>query len=753
MYGKRLIYFIIICLFKDMISSLVRVYATNEVTSSCDNGFYFLDIKVNYSIPFDKLYTFNLILENPQRLNFKCFMSYINGCIKCSLNLFSNQYDINRTEVIRMPNIFPRVKDFAWDYDSFVKNIYEKELVIRYGCKPKNIPSILSKLVTDEWGFIFNINSIYDNKCSYANNVEENHYIFNMKLEVLDGFLKKQIEKINDDKISGETVFSEIEFLQDVWVPILMAFDANGDRFIKNNEYSFAFCNTKTKITNVNINNINNEGLLFECNIPITHEQLLSGIIKIKPFYDKVYLKINDGTSNNNEIIAINMLYNIKRTIVIKDNKDNKNDESNSNRILRKIDEINNNINNTNLEDKNETETETETAIINNKENNMNNNINNNTENNNTNNNESETFTTIDYFLIGDNEKKIYCPDKPIFAIKNKRDIKIKHSNLKNYTFVLRGTLSFKYQIQKSVQEKNYQNFFLNQTQEDITFNLQVTDNLAENEDNQKTIVKCILPHNLENYYKIIHEINCYGNKISEESMERNDTDITLNWALDKNRIHDNIIIKWPVVKKKRFKNMYSYTIKAFSLSQKNSGCFNDGFYFYIYIYDIRYEPNILFEINMRSPTQPKAICKIHESSILKCFFPLYKQKIYKNTVISLPTNVTHNILNAQGNQIIFTVDEYEYDYEDFHLTMKESCGDFVVVGALRRAGLSYFMIIMGVIGIASFILVIFVCFVCYVKYKIAHRNRKGQYFAHIEEDMSGIKGKIIVSEKNKNIL
>ena len=33
--------------------------------------------------------------------------------------------------------------------------------------------------------------------------------------------------------------------------------------------------------------------------------------------------------------------------------------------------------------------------------------------------------------------------------------------------------------------------------------------------------------------------------------MLTNDTDVTLNWGLEKNRLHDDIIIKWPDEKKK----------------------------------------------------------------------------------------------------------------------------------------------------------------------------------------------------------
>ena len=75
-------------------------------------------------------------------------------------------------------------------------------------------------------------------------------------------------------------------------------------------------------------------------------------------------------------------------------------------------------------------------------------------------------------------------------------------------------------------------------------------------------------------------KIFCTANKISEESMVSNDTDILLNWNLEKNRIHQDLIIKWPEENKK-IKHMYSYTINGFSLVNQNYGCYENNFYFY----------------------------------------------------------------------------------------------------------------------------------------------------------------------------
>ena len=75
---------------------------------------------------------------------------------------------------------------------------------------------------------------------------------------------------------------------------------------------------------------------------------------------------------------------------------------------------------------------------------------------------------------------------------------------------------------------------------------------------------------------------------------------------------------------------MYSYTINGFSLVNQNFGCYEDNFYFYIHIYNLNFEPDIEFQIQMKNPKEPKAICKIYESSILKCYLPLNKKRLDK---------------------------------------------------------------------------------------------------------------------------
>ena len=89
---------------------------------------------------------------------------------------------------------------------------------------------------------------------------------------------------------------------------------------------------------------------------------------------------------------------------------------------------------------------------------------------------------------------------------------------------------------------------------------------------------------------------------------------------------------------------------------------------------------------------------------------------------------------------------------------MKEECGDYFIVGALKKAGLDYFKIFIIIIGILVFAFIVFICFICYIYYKIRYRNRKGVYIRHIEEgintdnnindDNKGKKMEIISSRK-----
>ena len=331
----------------------------------------------------------------------------------------------------------------------------------------------------------------------------------------------------------------------------------------------------------------------------------------------------------------------------------------------------------------------------------------------------------VNYFILGESESdsnKIYCPDKPLFRIADSNTgISLFNSGRFNYTFTLSGFLYF--------QNKNYSNISL--LYDEIIFNLKLIDNLAENEDNQIAEATCVI-HRETIFYKKIN-IFCSANKISEESMRTNDTDVLLNWNLESNRLQRNLIIKWPKENKK-IKHMYYYTIKGFSLLNQNYGCYNNKFYFYIYIYTLDFEPDIEFEIQMRNPPEPKAICKIYEPSILKCYFPLEKKKLEKHTSIDMMTNYSYYSVDTDGNKVVFMVENFDSDYEDLHLKLRDSCGDYFIVGLLKNAGVDYIKVGIILLCILCFVIMVIICFICYVVYRIKTRNMRGKYMRYVEE-------------------
>ena len=789
------IYFLLI---KLSLNAEITVIATNELTVECKDGLYFIEIKVNFSSQFNEYYSFPLRLISPPELLLKCFFNYDNKVILCYGNLYANKFDLEIGEFIILPNEFPKLDNIIWDYDSFVKNIYEREWIIKEDCLPVDTTNSLK----EKWGLVYDIKEIYDNKCSYSLNAEENKYIFKMKTHLLNGNLIEKKDNSLDNNL-------EIEFLEEIWVPIFI--NTRRGIFKKIDNFSFAFCSVAEKNNRININYLKNQELYFDCYIPIPEGKLLVGAIKIEPFHDYLHMKINDNENSENTIIFENIYFHINRTYEIiynisdkpivnqeyivkkneirkidekddndnttsdinKENIDNTNiitkDNSQSDNEIKDNDENKetNTITNANTQNNNEIKekenketniiTSEVTLNINDKntnetkgkteDNNKNNtNIN---DNNTTINNPKEykEIITYNYFIMGD-QKKIYCPDKPIFIINDiNKDVTLFSSEEKTYTIMLKGALT------NGLQESENNFFSVMETYEDISFNLHIIDNLAEDEDDQRAEAICNITAGTPFYKKT--SIFCHAKKISEESKFTNNTDITLNFGLEKNRLYDDIIIRWPDEKKK-IKHMYSYNIEGFSLVQTNYGCFNNEFYFYIYIFEIDNEADINFEIQMKNPSEPKAICKLHEATILKCYFPLYQQKLEQDTLIDLPTNFTYYSEDENGNKVIFEVDDYEFDYEDFHIRVKETCGDYYIVGALKKAGLDYFKIFLIVLGIAAFAFVVFICFISYVYYKIKHRNRKGQYIRHIEEDINNNnfdnKFKINKSEKEKKI-
>ena len=68
-------------------------------------------------------------------------------------------------------------------------------------------------------------------------------------------------------------------------------------------------------------------------------------------------------------------------------------------------------------------------------------------------------------------------------------------------------------------------------------------------------------------------------------------------------------------------------------------------------------------------------------------------------------------------------------------LPVDEDCGNFILIGALKDVGYTYLQVIVIIISvIVGLILIVFAITFCVV-YKITHRNRKGIYYRHKDEN------------------
>ena len=707
--NMKLIFLIILSILSSYKSEPLIIRAKDIINYYCLDNIYYLKIKILLSSPIDYYISFTLNMVKPNNLKFKCLINYQDDSINCFSVLYHSEKNILERTELEFPYYFPDINGVSWDYDSFVSIIYRRWVKNRSKCFFKNIDVLDENVNVNNYPLVADVKEISGSKCNY----EQNKYIFNMKINFKGG-------------VSAENIKNEgwkIQILQDIWVPLLFEkIDTKNKKkyFGRYVYFQDAFCSFSEEI---NKNNFNNEFLL-KCNIPIDDEFVIRGPIKIVSFYDQVYVKVIKGKQI--ELVSNKIYFNSIRNVNLNTNNNNLN------------------INNDNLNTKNNSlKSDKDNLVTNNNLNIKNNNTSNiislskkkeisETENNQIikfnepNDNPNKLYS----FDLGGNNSLFFCPNKPIFKIDKLSNIKLLTSSFRNYTIELTGTLHNPYRFingEVDIMEKLIS---------DINFNLTISDNLIEESENKKTNLSCLLklgvPFNEKNKVNIL----CTGIKKQKGFIKTKNADIILNWDLIENKKLKNLIILWPK-ERKHYKNLYSYIVKGLSLMQNNYGCFNNQFYFFIFIYDLGFEPPINFDLEMRSPNFPKANCKLYDSISLKCYLPLYNKKIFKGENISMPVNIEYENINSEGNRVVFKVSNFTRDYYDFHILMKEDCGDFAVIGALKNTGMSFLSIVFWIIGVLIFIFIVFVCLIFFIYYKITHKGRKGKYYAYIEESGS----------------
>lgn len=330
-------------------------------------------------------------------------------------------------------------------------------------------------------------------------------------------------------------------------------------------------------------------------------------------------------------------------------------------------------------------------------------------------------------FLILDSNLNTYiCPDIPTLTIKNYNEgIQFGGINTSGskFLFLLYGYLSNGYEyIDDSLT-------YLDMTKEEIKFYLGVTDNLETDENKKK--VKCIIPSGSSINKNVLIEIRCIGQRPLIKN--NNNTDIILNWAWEQNNNFDDILIRWPYDLTKK-KHIFFYDVKGLSVKKSDFGCFENKFYFYLYVYDLKAEPKISFNLPLTYPKGTKALCKLYNSVTFKCTIDLRLKKISKGDKVVISNEENRYVGNTESNIVLYKVSNDSDSEFNFVLPVEEDCGDFMLVGALKDIGYTYLQVIIIIVcTLVGIALVIFAIVFCVI-YEITHRDRKGKYYKQNDE-------------------
>ena len=331
-------------------------------------------------------------------------------------------------------------------------------------------------------------------------------------------------------------------------------------------------------------------------------------------------------------------------------------------------------------------------------------------------------------FLILDSNLNIYiCPDIPTLTIKNYNEgIQFGGINTSGskFLFLLYGYLSNGYEY------INGSLTYLDITKEEIKFFLKVTDNLETDE--QKKSVKCTIPSGSSINKNALVEVRCIGARPPIRT--NNNTDLTLNWAWDTNNNFDDILIRWPYDLTKK-KHIFFYDVRGLSVKKSDFGCFENKYFFYLYVYDLKAEPKISFNLPLTYPKDTKAICRLYNSVTFKCIIDLRLKRLSKGDKVIISNEENKYVGNPESNIVLYKVsNDSESSQFNFVIPVEEDCGDFILVGALKDIGYTYLQVIIiivcSLVGIAVIVFGIAFCII----YEITHRGRKAGFYRHQDE-------------------
>ena len=706
--------FLLFCLFIH-INSQDPIIKAKGLESSCDINLYRIVINIGITNPLNEYKSFYLYIKHEDNLLFKCILDPKKSQIICITNLEQQKVFLKADDVLILPYPFPTIEGIIWDFPSFVTIIYRRVIRIQEECGTTVIKSNLNKVNPNKWDLLTKINKIYDGQCLLSNEQEDNYYSFMMNLNILGGNIFNTLSKTKN---------TEIVSLQNITMPFaignLQTIGNNLNNYYLHEYYKTAFCYPLQELKSTNYQK--EDGFDFKCNIPLKENYLFNGPVKIYTFSDNIYSKITSDT-NNERMDYISIYFSTEQNPSINQNPGESFEEKDEKINPKDNDDDNDFDDDENTKEKKENflkKLEDNTSVSSPNLRKL---------------DEIIKKSTKEYLLLDNKKSNFICPDMPVFEISNiKNGISYdpNQENSDKYGIILKGYLKNGFKV---TENKLIPMEF---TTQDIKFNISIMNNLAEKVSEKKNNIYCSLKSGTMFLKDEETEIKCEGDK--KDQTEKQNTDLSINWASKENKYLKNIRIKWPkdlTDIKVHSKKIYSYEIYALSIKKTDYDCFNDKFYFYIDILDINSEPQINFNISLLKPNLP-AQCKLYSSDTLKCFLDLKLKKVSKGTNIRLPLPGNYNISTSEGNYINFTVfnfiGENETEVADEGIVTHKACGRNVLVGTVQNIGYDYVSAIIIIICFFITAGIIFVCVIFCITYQITHRNRKKGYFAQVEE-------------------
>ena len=801
-------------------STNARILAKN-IDSYCEKNLYKIIIDIEDSNKSLKDYI-SFYLNTYTEINnllFKCMIDPKKMQIICIANLQHHKITLQAEDTVTLPYPFPEVDGIIWDYNSFLLLVYRRTIRLTKECGESVLKSNITKLDTSKWDLITKINRIYGGECLLSDTID-NNYSFKMNLNIIGGNLKKKFDEMLDKKDN-----IKINFLQNITVPFLIGQLKSiiKNKYIRHEYYKMAFCYLIDGINSTNY--LNEEGLDFHCNIPISEQYIFNGPLKIKTFSDNIYAEISSKNEDTIDIISIyfttemNPILNEDNDVMTNEDEDDESDnddedfEEEKEKIVKGEEnevEEENDVEEENKDNKTEEKKITEEDSDEKEKKEINDEdfkgkdiakINDKTKNalkqpSATQNlsssvppsssdsmksssssmkpspsisikssysssaksssasqekesssikssrrflsqlnlreiEETESKKQKNYLLLDNRKTNFICPDKPVFEIfDSQKGIIYEPQEDNKYNIILTGYLKNGYKIlDDTIIPLEY-------TTEDIKFNLSVTNNLVEEITEKRKYIPCTLNSGTFFLEEEETKIRCMGDKKEQNNFEN--TDLTINWGSRENKYLNNILIKWPKSLNIHSKKIYSYKINALSIKKTDHVCFDEKYIFYINIFDLKSEPQITFQIDMKSPSGSKSDCKLYTSNMLKCYLDLRLKRIKKDSKIQLPDPGNYNITTLEGNYIDFTILEFSNENEtglaDDGILAEQTCGNNMFIGAIQDIGYGYGSAIAIIVSILVIFFVTFLGIGYCVIYEIKNRNKKGGFFAHVEE-------------------